>query len=126
AIAPMRFGAGTLNKIIEPIVLGIPVVATSIAVRGLPDAAQKFIEVAETPGEFASAVINILKNKKVRELYKGSEEIRESLSWAKIVADFESDLKDFSQPKKTTTRELISDIVKPSLTEQIGHTKMVR
>ncbi|MEO8231385.1 MAG: glycosyltransferase, partial [Ignavibacteriota bacterium] len=35
-IAPMRFGAGTLNKVLESIALGVPVVATSISMLGLP------------------------------------------------------------------------------------------
>ena len=36
AVAPIRFGAGTLNKTLEPMALGIPVVATSVATEGLP------------------------------------------------------------------------------------------
>ncbi len=89
AIAPMRFGAGTLNKVIEPIALGIPVVATSIAVRGLPSAAQKAVRVADTPEEFADAVVDILRGKNGRMPCNELDEIREALSWEKIVEDFE-------------------------------------
>lgn len=92
AIAPMRFGAGTLNKVIEPIVLGIPVVATSIAVRGLPGAAQKIIQVADGADKFAATVINVLKNGDARRLYKELVAIRETLSWEKIVEEFENKL----------------------------------
>lgn len=93
AIAPMRFGAGTLNKVIEPVVLGVPVVATSIAVRGLPDVVQKFVCVADSPEEFADAVINILRNRNVNRPPEEFEEITEALSWERIVGDFESYLR---------------------------------
>ena len=35
AVSPIRFGAGTLNKVLEPLALGIPVVSTSIGLEGL-------------------------------------------------------------------------------------------
>jgi len=100
AIAPMRFGAGTLNKVIEPIVLGIPIVATSIAVRGLPDAAQKVVHMADDPGEFAAVVVNVLKNRNARMSCDELKEIRAVMSWEKIVGEFENDLRDVLQTAK--------------------------
>ena len=47
----MRFGAGTLNKVLESIALGIPVVATSISMLGLPKELAKFVFIADTPAE---------------------------------------------------------------------------
>jgi glycosyltransferase involved in cell wall biosynthesis len=35
SICPIRFGAGTLNKVIEPMAMGIPVVSTSISCVGM-------------------------------------------------------------------------------------------
>jgi glycosyltransferase involved in cell wall biosynthesis len=35
SICPIRFGAGTLNKAIEPMAMGIPVVSTSISCVGM-------------------------------------------------------------------------------------------
>jgi glycosyltransferase involved in cell wall biosynthesis len=93
AIAPMRFGAGTLNKVIEPIVLGIPVVATSIAVRGLPDAAQKTVHVVDSPEGFAKAVVDVLRSKNTRKPCDQLDEVREVLSWENIVDNFESYLR---------------------------------
>lgn len=95
AIAPTRFGAGTLNKVIEPIVLGVPVVATSIAVRGLPSAAQRFVHVADSPDDFGNGLVEILKQESLEGglSENGLESVRHSLSWERIVADFEEDLR---------------------------------
>lgn len=45
-IVPMRLGAGTLNKIIESLMLGVPVIATPIAIEGFPDKLKEMITVA--------------------------------------------------------------------------------
>ncbi len=91
-VAPMRFGAGTLNKVIESIALGVPVVATKIAVGGLPKELEKYIFVADSADEFASYVVKIIKDPSVRTelMEEGKRVITELLSWDKVVAGFES------------------------------------
>lgn len=91
-VAPMRFGAGTLNKVIESIVLGVPVVATSVAIGGLPKVLYKYIFIADNPVKFADEVIKIINNPRIREelMEEGKSVIKEMLSWGKIVNDFES------------------------------------
>lgn len=95
AVAPTRFGAGTLNKVIEPIVLGVPVVATSIAARGLPESAQPYVDVADDADEFARKVIAIMKegNKRRRRSSDVLDDVRRILSWENIVREFEEYLK---------------------------------
>ena len=95
-VAPMRFGAGTLNKIIESIALAVPVVASTIAVQGLPDSLKKFILVADDPVTFAEKVKEVLKDdfKYRNQMKEGQKMIREILSWEKIVSGFESSLKE--------------------------------
>ncbi len=66
AVAPIRFGAGTLNKILEPMALGIPVVATSIGIEGLPVQAGRDVLIADNPPDFANAVVEILKDKSLQ------------------------------------------------------------
>jgi glycosyltransferase involved in cell wall biosynthesis len=93
-VAPMRFGAGTLNKVIEAIALGVPTVASSIAVQGLPEQLKKYILIADDPVTFADYVKEIMNNsKKYRtEMLKGQNTIRELLSWDKVVNEFEKSL----------------------------------
>jgi sugar transferase (PEP-CTERM/EpsH1 system associated) len=91
-VAPMRFGAGTLNKVLESIALGIPVVATSSAVAGLPKELEKFVFIADTSIEFAKKVLEILDNEKIRseQMREGTEIIKNLLDWNGIVGDFEN------------------------------------
>ena len=95
-VAPMRFGAGTLNKVLESISLGVPVVTTSIAVEGLPDELNKFVFIADSPDQFADRVVEIMKyrNFKNELLIEGKSVIRKLLSWENIVTEFELQLKN--------------------------------
>ncbi len=95
AVAPTRFGAGTLNKVIEAIVLGVPVVATSIGVRGLPHEAQKFVRVADDDSQFAREVAGLLgaRNGEARYSAESLAETRRILSWESILGDFEAYLR---------------------------------
>ena len=95
-VAPMRFGAGTLNKVIESIALGVPVVATSLAVGGLPEKLRKFIFIADDPEEFAEKVLHIINTPQIRGelLEQGKTMITNLLSWDKIIQDFENYLKN--------------------------------
>ncbi|MHB1688824.1 MAG: glycosyltransferase [Ignavibacteriaceae bacterium] len=92
SVAPTRFGAGTLNKVLESIALGVPVVATSIAVIGLPSQLKKFVFVADKPEEFANSVIKIISDPAIRNdlMHEGQKIIKEEFSWEVIVRNFEN------------------------------------
>jgi len=94
-IAPIRFGSGTLNKIIEAIALGIPIVATSLASQGFPSELKKYIHIKDHPKEIADEIISILSENDTigKKLIEGREVISQMLSWEKIVKDFENYLK---------------------------------
>lgn len=101
-VAPMRFGAGTLNKVLESIALGIPVVATSISMLGLPKELAKFVFIADTPAEFANTVLEVINNPSIRNelMVEGKTIISKTLSWNNIVSDFEFFLKNKLKEKK--------------------------
>jgi glycosyltransferase involved in cell wall biosynthesis len=67
SIVPLRMGAGTRLKIIESLALGTPVVSTSKGAEGLDVTNQENILIADTPSEFADAVIRVLRNAEFRE-----------------------------------------------------------
>lgn len=93
-VAPMRFGAGTLNKIIESMALGTPVIASNQAVSGMNSDLKQFIFTADSIEEYLKHTDYILSNYDhvLTEQKKGIEYISNNLSWEKIVADFENDL----------------------------------
>jgi sugar transferase (PEP-CTERM/EpsH1 system associated) len=66
SVAPLRIARGTQNKILESMALGVPVVATPIAAKGVQAVPNKHLLVAEDPEDFARQVINIFENHALR------------------------------------------------------------
>lgn len=67
SVVPLRLGAGTRLKVIESMALGTPVVSTSKGAEGLEVVHGENILIADEPGEFAQAVLEILRNPRLRE-----------------------------------------------------------
>jgi glycosyltransferase involved in cell wall biosynthesis len=68
SLAPLRVGGGTRLKILEAMALKTPVVATSKGAEGL-DVKNGFnILLADTPQEFADAVVRLLKDRQLRQM----------------------------------------------------------
>ena len=92
SVAPLRFGAGIKGKINQSMGFGVPVVATSLAVEGMPLTNREDILVADEPEDFAQALIELYESeqlwnrlsdngiKKTRELYS-VEAAREKLKF---------------------------------------------
>lgn len=95
-VAPIRFGSGTLNKIIESLVLGIPTIATNTSINGFPNELKKYVLTADTPKEFAKTIVKVLEDKSIINSFRreAMQNITQMLSWEKIVLDFENYLFD--------------------------------
>jgi glycosyltransferase involved in cell wall biosynthesis len=61
ALVPLRAGSGTKLKILEAFAYGVPVVATSTAVRGMELVHGEELLLADAPGSIAAAVQNLLE-----------------------------------------------------------------
>jgi glycosyltransferase involved in cell wall biosynthesis len=86
AVAPLVYGAGIQNKILEAMAVGLPVVTTSralLSLRAIPD---QDILLGDTPEEFSAAVLRLLDNPawglKVGEA--GRLFVRDHHDWGKI------------------------------------------
>jgi polysaccharide biosynthesis protein PslH len=66
AVAPLRIARGTQNKILESMAMGIPVVATPNAAKGIQAVAGRDLLVADTPHAFADQVLALLQNLQLR------------------------------------------------------------
>ena len=94
SVAPIRFGSGSLNKIIESMVLGIPIVATNFAIQGFPKELTKYIFTADNELVFANKVVEIMNGDQSIMMKEAAEKISELLSWDNIVRNFEVILKE--------------------------------
>lgn len=56
---PLRAGSGTRLKVLEAAAAGVPIVATRVTFEGLPFEHGRDLLVAETPAEFADAIVRL-------------------------------------------------------------------
>lgn len=65
-VIPLRSGGGTRLKVYEAMALGCPVVATTVGVEGLPLVADEHYVHADGGGDFAAAVLCLLRDAALR------------------------------------------------------------
>ncbi|HEX6178953.1 MAG TPA: glycosyltransferase family 4 protein, partial [Thermoanaerobaculia bacterium] len=95
-VVPLRIGSGTRLKIFEALAMGKAVVSTTVGAEGLGlDHGAHFLQ-ADTPADFASAVISLLRDPQRRDaLGTAARDLVESrYSWPKVTRQFEQ----FIQP----------------------------
>jgi len=87
-VAPLRFGAGTQNKVLEAMAMGIPVVCSNIGFEGLGIADGDGAFMRTNANDFAATVNLLLSDEDLRKVSgnKGSEAIINNFSWEKIAA----------------------------------------
>ena len=90
-VAPLRFGAGTQNKVLEAMAMAVPVVCSNIGFKGLGIESGEGAYMETTAPAFASRVITLLQDATLRETVgkKGQEIIRSRFSWDSITARLE-------------------------------------
>jgi len=66
ALAPILYGSGIQVKVLEAFLTGTPLVATSVALRGLDVKHGEHVLIADTPDDFADAVILLLSDIELR------------------------------------------------------------
>jgi len=86
AISPVRIGAGTLNKVLEPMAVGVPVVSTKVGFKGLGISSGEGAILADDKFQFANAVIKLLGDKEYRREVgiKGKLKVSQQYSWDTI------------------------------------------
>jgi sugar transferase (PEP-CTERM/EpsH1 system associated) len=61
-VAPLRIGRGIQNKVLQGMAMGLPLVVSGLAARGLEARAGRHLEVADDPDEFAARIVRLLKS----------------------------------------------------------------
>lgn len=67
AVSPVRVGAGTLNKVLEPMAMGLPVVSSPIGFEGIGATHGEEIILAKDKKEFVDSIINLLADQSYRQ-----------------------------------------------------------
>ena len=92
-IVPLRFGAGIKGKVVDAMYQGVPMVATSIGIEGIPEA-EKYIEIADDAKTFEKKIIDLYADN--TRLIETSENYKRMIkkyyskeaAWEKIKGDF--------------------------------------
>ena len=84
-VVPLRIGGGTRLKIFEAMAMGVPVVATRLGAAGLPVTDGRDIVLADTPEDFAAAVVRLVRDDAFRRRLgeAGRHLVESDYTWAK-------------------------------------------
>jgi glycosyltransferase involved in cell wall biosynthesis len=92
-IVPLRIGGGTRLKIYEAMAARRPVVSTTIGAEGLDYRAGTDILIADEPGKFAAAVVDMLRNPARRsEVGFAAAQTASNFDWPRVVGRFAATL----------------------------------
>lgn len=96
AVAPLRAGSGQQLKVLEALACATPVVASPLAVVGLPAGARDGVLLAETAEELATGLQTLLADaQRARALgLQGRENVARHWSWTASVARLEADYEE--------------------------------
>lgn len=91
-VAPLRFGAGTQNKVLEAMAMGIPVVCSHIGFGGLGITSGQGAIMQRQPGDFAESVMALLSSQAERERMgkEGMAVIRKNFDWDVVARKLET------------------------------------
>lgn len=101
-VAPLRFGAGTQNKVLEAMAMGIPVVCSHIGFKGLGIASGEGAVMETDAVAFARAVNDLLASEDARRAMgqKGKQVIQNRFDWDIIARTLEGYLGEVAAGKR--------------------------
>lgn len=97
-VAPLRFGAGTQNKVLEAMAMGVPVVCSNIGFAGLGITSGQGAIMQTDATAFADSVIELLDSEEKRRSVglAGAEVIRTRFDWDIVAGQLESYFREVS------------------------------
>lgn len=90
-VAPLRFGAGTQNKVLEAMAMGVPVVSRNIGFNGLNINSGDGVILSTETVDFVEQCVQLLENEQLRKTIgeKGKQVIEQQFDWEVIAAQLE-------------------------------------
>lgn len=104
-VAPLAIARGTQNKILESMAMGVPVVASALAARGVDAEPGQHLLTGATPSEIAEQTLRVLGDpeERARLSRAGRERVAERHNWSATLDAFETRLATLLG--KTTRKE---------------------
>lgn len=95
-VAPLRFGAGTQNKVLEAMAMGVPVVCSHIGFGGLGINSGEGAIMQRDPVAFAKSVIELLSSEEKRRAvgHAGMQVVKNNFDWDIIATRLEGYFKE--------------------------------
>jgi sugar transferase (PEP-CTERM/EpsH1 system associated) len=90
-VVPLRIARGIQNKLLEAMAMGLPVVTTSAAFKGVAAVRDRDLLVADEPAAFAESVVRLLRDERLRrEMGRSARETTErNYSWERAYSQLE-------------------------------------
>jgi sugar transferase (PEP-CTERM/EpsH1 system associated) len=93
-VAPLRIARGIQNKVLEAMASGLPIVATTEAVKGINYSGDNYLFLEDSNKDFADRVIKLIKSKiKENDIKKRIEILRQRYSWENHMSSLENIMK---------------------------------
>jgi sugar transferase (PEP-CTERM/EpsH1 system associated) len=98
-VAPLRFGAGTQNKVLEAMAMGVPVVCSNIGFGGLGIKSGEGAIMQTEPAAFANSVVELLTSENLRKDtgIAGLNVIKAKFDWDVVALTLEQYFKDIAR-----------------------------
>jgi len=89
-VVPLRIGGGTRLKIYEAMAMEQPIISTTIGAEGLPVQHGSHLLLADTPQDFAAAVVSVLRNQSLARTLSASaaQLVRAEFGWEQASRKF--------------------------------------
>jgi sugar transferase (PEP-CTERM/EpsH1 system associated) len=110
AVAPLRMARGTQNKILESMAMGIPVVATPEAAKGIDAIPARHLLIASEAQQFAQQVIRVLKDERLREDLSdaGCRRVKDAHSWSRSLQLLDGILESLKKPQPEPIAHMVT------------------
>jgi sugar transferase (PEP-CTERM/EpsH1 system associated) len=108
-VVPLRIGGGTRLKIFEAMAMGKAVVSTSVGAEGLPVTDGEDIVLADTPAEFATAVLGLLRDSQQRARLGDAARalVVDRYDWSAVAGALEAALERFAANPLVTSTDAV-------------------